>query len=720
MRKNKYTMRFIPVFAFLLIVQTAISQVQKIKPVENSIFELVTKTAPAKSFDNVAFIGEKRNAPENESLHLPFQNYETQTKTDKSVQNTYGRSLKVAGAQVNVLGALFGLESDGIEPSDNTLTVGPNHVIQMVNSASTSMRIWDKSGNLLAGNINITALVGTNLGDPNIIYDYQADRYVFLVIGGGFFNANITICISETNDPLGNWLIYKVKGGSLFSASFPDYPKLGVWGNAYIVTTNASGPYIYAINRDSLITGAATTASMLFKLTDFPGGGVQTASPVTVIGQSGVAANSPAVILRPFDAAWTASTTDVDALEVYTLQIDWDNVANNSISAPLKLPTSEYDFRLCSEDFNASTCIPQKGVGQQLDALGGIIYDKSQYRNFGTYECIVCTHMTDGRNNGIASARWYELRRSGGGDWAIYQEGTYAPEDGTHRFLSGISINDKGSIALGYNISSADVYPDIALTARKNEDPIGVMSALENTMQFGAGGQTSSNRYGDYNGMVCDPVDGSFWFTSNYTPFTRSWVTSVIHFEVQDEVMPVTLLGFRLLALEKTIGLNWSTTQEINNDYFEIERSVDGIKFNNVGKVASTAIPSTTNNYSFSDINPVKGIGYYRLKQVDKDGKYAYSGIKQVYFSGSKSSTVLYPNPAKSVVNLEFDASKSSVENLTITNLSGVVVQSIKINILEGYNKTSIPLNSQLANGQYWISFSVDNVEQKLRLIVQH
>ncbi len=712
-------MRFIPLCALLLIVQSAISQVQKIKPVENSVFELIMKTAPAKSFDNVAFIGEKRNAPANESLHLPYKNYENLTKKDISVQNTYGRSLKAAGAQVNVLGALPGLESDGIEPSDNTITVGTNHVVQMVNSTSTSMRIWDKSGNLLAGNINITSLVGTNLGDPNIIYDYEADRYVFLVIGGGLFNANITICISETNDPLGNWLIYKVRGGGIVSASFPDYPKLGVWGNAYIVTTNASGPFIYAINRDSMVMGAATTASKLFKLADFPGGGVQTASPVTVIGQTGVAANSPAVILRPFDAAWTASTTDIDALEVYTLQIDWDNEANNSISAPIKLATANYDFRLCSEDFNASTCIPQKGVGQQLDALGGIIYDKSQYRNFGTYESIVCTHMTDGRNNGIASARWYELRRSGG-DWEIFQQGTYAPEDGTHRFLSGISINDKGSIALGYNISSADVYPDIALTARKNDDPSGIMSALETTMQFGGGGQTSSNRYGDYNGMVCDPVDGSFWFTANYTPFSKSWVTSVIHFEVQDEVMPITLLDFRLSALEKTVALSWSTSQEINNDYFDIERSADGVKFSKVGKVAAIATPSTINNYTFTDNIPVKGIGYYRLKQVDKDGKYAYSSLKQVYFSGTKSSTVLYPNPAKNIINLEFYAAKSSVEDLTITNLSGVKVQSIKINILEGYNKTSIPLNSQLSNGQYWIYFSIDNVEQKLRLLVQH
>ncbi len=712
-------MRFIPVCVLLLIVQSAISQVQKIKPVENSVFELVMKTAPAKSFDNVAVSGEKRKAPENESLRLPFNNYEKQTKADRSVQNTYGRSLKTAGSQVNILGTLPGLESDGIEPSDNTLTVGNNHIIQMVNSASTSMRIWDKSGNLLAGNINITSLVGTNLGDPNIIYDYEADRYVFLVIGGSLTRANITICISETNDPLGNWLIYKVKAGGLFSPLFPDYPKLGVWGNAYIVTTNASGPNIYAINRDSMIAGATTTASKLFKLTDFPGGGVQTASPVTVIGQNGVAANSPAVVLRPFDAAWTSSTTDVDVLEIYTLQIDWDNEANNSISAPLKLPTSEYDFRLCSDDFNASTCIPQKGVGQKLDALGGIIYDKSQYRNFGSYESIVCTHMTDGRNNGIASARWYELRRTGG-DWEIFQQGTYAPEDGTHRFLSGISINDKGSIALGYNISSADVYPDIALTARKNDDPSGVMTALETTMQFGAGGQTSSNRYGDYNGMVCDPVDGSFWFTANYTPFTRNWVTSVVHFEVQDEVMPVTLLDFRLSALDKTVGLIWSTTQEINNDHFEIERSIDGIKFANIGKVAAIALSSTINNYSFSDKLPVKGTGYYRLKQVDKDGKYAYSSVKQVYFNGTKTSTVLYPNPAKNIVNLEFEASKSSVENLIITNLSGVKVQSIKINILEGYNKTSIPLNGQLANGQYWIQFSVDNIEQKLKLIVQH
>lgn len=649
---------------------------------------------------------------------MSFQNFETTTKADLALQRQYGRMLESSGAEINVLGALSGFVSDGIAPSDNTMAVGPNHVIQMTNSATTSMRIWDKQGNVLANNINVTSLVGTNLGDPNIIYDYEADRFVFLVIGGSILRANITICVSESNDPLGSWLIYKVKAGGLLSSTFPDYPKLGVWGNAYFVTTNASGPIVYAIRRDKMLNAEDLTESRLFKLVDFPGGGIQTTSPVTVIGQNPVVPNSPAVVLRPFDAAWTASSTDVDAIEVYTLQIDWETPSNSSISEPLRLETAEYDFRLCSVDFNASTCIPQKGVNQKLDAIGAIIYDKAQYRNFGAYESIVCTHMTDGRDNGVASARWYELRRIAPGSWEIFQQGTYAPDDGVYRFMSSVSINEAGSIALGYNISSDVLNPDFAVTGRQQGDAPGEMTAVETVAQVGSGSQTSSNRYGDYNGMVSDPTDGSFWFTSNYTVPSGSWATLILHFEIVGGVVPVTLLTFNVSTNEKSVLLNWSTASEINNDHFEVERSADGLSFVSIGTVPAVARPGSLNRYSFGDTKPEKGIRYYRLKQVDKDGRTSFSSIKQILFNAVGPRVVLYPNPANEVVNLEFRSARPAVTRLSITNMAGQVVLTQPMNILQGDNKTALFVHT-LVGGSYWISFELDGVMQRTKLMIE-
>lgn len=703
---------------FLLFFTAPIwSQVSRISPVETPVFERVSVSMPARSLDNVYTPDESHEAPENESLQIPFPNYETNRRPDGALQGQYGRMLESAGAEVNVLGAFVGFSSDGIEPSDNTMVVGPNHVIQMVNSASTSMRIWDKQGNVLANNINITGIVGTNLGDPNIIYDYEADRYVFLVIGGGLTRANISICVSETNDPLGSWLVYKVRAGGIFSASFPDYPKLSVWGNSYYVTTNASGPFVYAIRRDLMLSGAATTESKLFKLTDFPGGGVQSTSPVTVIGQNPVAENSPAVVMRVFDAAWTANTTDVDVLELYTVQIDWQNAANSFISAPLKLETEEYDFTLCSNDFNGSNCIPQKGVNQRLDAIGSIIYDKAQYRNFGTHESIVCTHVTDARNNGIAGARWYELRRTNA-NWEIYQEGTFSPDDGTYRFMSSISINDKGTVAIGYNVSSSNIHPDIAFTARNVEDAPGIMSAVETITQFGSGSQTSSNRYGDYNALVCDPVDGSFWFTANYTPGGGRWATSIIHFEVTGGILPVVLTNFKVSNSNNAVTINWTTSSETNNQRFDIERSADGVSFNTIGSIAASTATTGVKNYEFLDRSPLSGTAYYRLKQVDKSGAFSYSSIKQVHFNGRIKLVSMYPNPANAIVNLEFEAGTSTVEKLIITDASGRVVLALPINIVQGSNKTAIPI-SALSAGQYFVQFKIDGLSQQLKLVVQ-
>jgi hypothetical protein len=96
--------------------------------------------------------------------------------------------------------------------------------------------------------------------------------------------------------------------------------------------------------------------------------------------------------------------------------------------------------------------------------------------------------------------------------------------------MGSISMNTDGTIALGYNITSTTIYPGIRMTARTTCDPLNQMTAPEATGQVG----TAANKtldYGDYNGMVTDPVDGSFWFTAQYN-VSNKWSTRVIHFTV--------------------------------------------------------------------------------------------------------------------------------------------------------------------------------------------
>jgi hypothetical protein len=229
-------------------------------------------------------------------------------------------------------------------------------------------------------------------------------------------------------------------------------------------------------------------------------------------------------MIRVADDAWGGSVGS-DHLELFELKIDWANATNSTITGPINLPTIAYNSDLCG--FNSFSCIPQPGTSTKLDPLGTVMMDKVQYRNLGTYESIVCSHVCNVDGSGKAGIRWYELRKNESSDWFIYQQSTYSP-DANYRFMSSISINQGGQIALGYNISSSTVFPGIRITGRDSCDALNTMAVPETVLQAGTS-KNGSNRYGDYNGMVADPVDGSFWFTANYN-VTNDWSTKVVHF----------------------------------------------------------------------------------------------------------------------------------------------------------------------------------------------
>ena len=470
--------------------------------------------------------------PENESLRKEIKFYEEGALPkgpDPATQKTYNSFASGAAASsIQVLSNWDGL-NPGADPSDNTMAVGPSHVVQMVNGSGTAMRIYNKSNGTVLKNTSVQAITGTgNGGDPNIVYDQQADRYIFLVIKS-IFGGDLQICVSKTSDPTGQYHVYTLQTGGLFGSDFPDYPKLGVWGNSYFITTNANGPFIYALDRTSMLAGATAKKAQKFTLSDFPGGGVQAASPVSVIGSTNAPASSKPIFVRAFDDAWTSSTSDVDNLELYTMTIDWANANNSSISGPQKLNTAAFDSKICN-DFNSSSCINQKSSSKKIDAIGSIVYDKAQYRNFGTHESIVCCVFANkGSNTG--AIRWYELRKNGSGNWSIFQQGTFGPADSQNRFMGSISQNAAGAIALGYNISGSTQFPGQRVTGRISTDAAGTMTAAETIGKAGTAAKTTSNRYGDYNAMICDPTDGSFWFTANYNP-SSSPKTNIVHFKI--------------------------------------------------------------------------------------------------------------------------------------------------------------------------------------------
>jgi len=119
---------------------------------------------------------------------------------------------------------------------------------------------------------------------------------------------------------------------------------------------------------------------------------------------------------------------------------------------------------------------------------------------------------------GIAGVRWYEIRRANG-VYSVYQQGTYAPNDGVHRWMGSAAMDWQGNIALGYSVSNATtVYPGIRYTGRLAGDTLGQMTLGEGTIIDGSGVQTTTNsRWGDYTSLNVDPTDDcTFWYVNEY------------------------------------------------------------------------------------------------------------------------------------------------------------------------------------------------------------
>jgi hypothetical protein len=186
---------------------------------------------------------------------------------------------------------------------------------------------------------------------------------------------------------------------------------------------------------------------------------------------------------------------------------------------------------------DSRNCIPQPDTTQKLDILS---YRQRPtwrlaYRNFGTYESLVTSQSVEARP-GIAGMRWYELRRPSDHP-VVHQQGTYAPNDGVHRWMGSIAQDKRGNMALGYSVSNAtDVFPGIRYTGRLAGDPAGQMPQGEGVIVNGSGSQlTTFARWGDYTSMNIDPSDNCrFWYVNEYYQITslRGWQTRIAAFRM--------------------------------------------------------------------------------------------------------------------------------------------------------------------------------------------
>jgi len=220
------------------------------------------------------------------------------------------------------------------------------------------------------------------------------------------------------------------------------------------------------------------------------------------------------------------------ALMLWQMQVDWQKPKNSTLSGPTPVQVPGFNDLVCG---GIRSCVPQPNSAPGLDAISDRLMFRLAYRNLGTHEAMVVnqTVSVGSNNNPPTGVRWYELdtSASGAGDWSLGQAGTYAPSDGSSRWMGSVAMDHHGDMFLGYSVGSSSVAPSIAYTGRQAGDPAGQMTVPEQTLVSGSGEQLgTADRWGDYTAAVVDPSnDCTFWYVDEYYPQTSQvgWATRI-------------------------------------------------------------------------------------------------------------------------------------------------------------------------------------------------
>jgi hypothetical protein len=459
-------------------------------------------------------------------------------------------------------------------PSDNSLAVGPDHIVQTVNSRiavySKRGKKYDRSGTVLYGAVatkSVWAGFGgvceaRNNGDAVVRYDQLAGRWLIVMpmfsrIAPGDFPEEPSPARGEA--PPGQLAKANQASSPGAAAALPPNPpqpppppqrgqrppeaKEGVWAMCYAVSTGpdplgsyyryafertlfpdyprpavwTDGYYVPTSSGDNVIQKHACIADRARMLAGQAAteqciviDGVNFLNNADIDGRSTPPAGAPNIMMAA-GGTQLKKIFDDDGIYFWKVHVDWKDPTSTRATGPVKLKVAPYHY-LCEGQL--SSCVPQPDTERRLDVQGDKIMQRLVYRKVGGHQSIVAAHSVATQSGG--GVRWYEFRLDKKGDPELYQQGTYAPE-GFYRWMPSIAMDRKGDIGVGYSFGGLPNFVGQRFAARRAGDPKGLLTLHESVLATGEASQTNTLRWEDYATTALDPSDDcTFWYVGDY------------------------------------------------------------------------------------------------------------------------------------------------------------------------------------------------------------
>lgn len=367
-------------------------------------------------------------------------------------------------------------------------------------------------------------------------------------------------------------------------------------------------------------------------------------------------------------------------------------------------PHGNYDYWLLKLD-NAGNTLWQALYGgpgddqarsvQQTADGGYIVTGASSSSYYGTLNGLTSNGANDYWTLKLNSTGGIEWQKLLGGTADEYSFSVQQTTNGGY-LIAGYSASSNTGTLTGLTSHGGNDYWIVQLGANGNLLWQRLLGGSSSDIPYSIT-QTSDGSYA-IAGISLSSNSGSLAGVTNHGGFFDWWISKN---SLSNSVLPVSLTGFGVQCVpDKSVRISWSTSQELNSAYFEVQKSSDGVDWTTVGRVNGYGNSGSPKNYQATDFQG--GPAQYRLKQVDRNGDVAYSNVVQSACETSNNEPVLYPTPANNNITLAVISPMAETVTFEVFNTNGTLVMRVPAKVQKGTNNIALDVHS-LAAGQYVI-----------------